>query len=102
MSKANLQKPSRKTVLKFLGLVAILLGYFAYLSFKFDVATGGLLAILSWSFFVLCTPVADAGFLLDFPLRLIAGIRMMMTEIFVWVIAISVNTYAIEMVPDVY
>lgn len=42
-------------------------------------------------FFVLCTPVADAGFLLDFPLRLLFGIRMIISEMVVWLIAILIN-----------
>jgi hypothetical protein len=40
--------------------------------------------------------VADAGFLLDFPIRLIFGIRMLYSEILVWVIAISINLYALS------
>ncbi len=42
-------------------------------------------------FFVLCTPIADAGILLDFPLRLIFGIRMLISEIAVWALAITIN-----------
>ncbi|MCK5574805.1 MAG: hypothetical protein KAI28_03285, partial [Sphingomonadales bacterium] len=65
-----------ETLMKFLLLALVLVAYGGYLGFKYDLATGGLLAALTWSFFVLCTPVADAGFLLDFPLRLLFGIRM--------------------------
>jgi hypothetical protein len=53
--------------------------------------TGGIAALITWSFFVLCTPIADAGFLLDFPLRLLFGIRMIVSEVFVWAIAILIN-----------
>ena len=82
---------SKKTIIKFALLCALLVGYFAYLSIKFDIATGGAAALLTWSFFVLCTPIADAGFLLDFPLRLLFGIQMVISEIVVWIIAISIN-----------
>ncbi|WP_101759391.1 hypothetical protein [Oceanicoccus sp. KOV_DT_Chl] len=44
---------------------------------------------------MLCTPVADAGFLLDFPLRLLFGIRMVLSEIVVWVVAILINIIAL-------
>ena len=65
-------------------------------------ATGGGLAVLTWSFFVLCTPVADAGFLLDFPVRLITNIRMLYTEIVVWVIAILINVVFFFASPELY
>ena len=94
--------PHKKTVLKFVLLLLVLLGYFAYLSWQFDIVTGGLIAFLSWSFFVLCTPVADAGFLLDFPLRLLFGIRMFVSEICVWAIAISLNAYTFFFNRDIY
>lgn len=92
----------QETLLKFLFLMGVLGGYFFYLSMKFDFATGGLLTALTWSFFVLCTPVADAGFLLDFPIRLIAGIRMWVTELIVWGIAVAFNIYGIFFQADVY
>lgn len=95
-------KPGRQVLVKFLGLVALLVGYFIYLSLKFDLATGGMAAALTWSFFVLCTPVADAGFLLDFPLRLLFGIRMVVSEFLVWGVAISLNALALAVMPQFY
>lgn len=83
--------PKKQVLYKFLMLCALMAGYFVYLSIEYDLMTGGIAAILTWSFFVLCTPIADAGFLLDFPLRLLFGIRMFLSEIVVWLIAISVN-----------
>lgn len=68
-----------------------MVGYFAYLTIQYDFLTGGVAALLTWSFFVLCTPIADAGFLLDFPLRLLFGIRMVVSEVAVWVVAILIN-----------
>ncbi len=95
-------KTKYQVLLKFLALFGIFAAYFIYLSIKFDIATGGVVAVLTWSFFVLATPVADAGFLLDFPLRLIFGIRMFISEIFVWVAAISVNIFALIFLPQDY
>lgn len=61
------------------------------LAYRYDVLTGGVAALLSWSFFVLCTPVADAVFLPDCPLRVVFGVRMIWSEIAVWGIAIAIN-----------
>lgn len=84
-------RPQKQLFYKFILLCILLAGYFSYLSFQYDVMTGGIASVLTWSFFVLCTPIADAGFLLDFPLRLLFGIRMLISEIAVWALAIAVN-----------
>lgn len=84
-------KTHRQVLIKFVLLCAILVGYFGYLSYEYDFATGGVAALLTWSFFVLCTPVADAGFLLDFPLRVLFGIRMVVSEVAVWAVALGIN-----------
>ncbi|MGH1356305.1 MAG: hypothetical protein ACRBBS_14660 [Thalassovita sp.] len=94
--------PKTQVLLKFAALVALLVGYFLYLGLKYDFATGGVAAILTWSFFVLCTPIADAGFLLDFPLRLLFGIRMVVSELAVWAIAIGVNVAVMFLSPHYY
>ncbi|PHQ71515.1 MAG: hypothetical protein COB93_03085 [Sneathiella sp.] len=95
-------KPSRQVVIKFVLLLALLAGYFGYLVYEFDLITGGLSALLTWSFFVLCTPVADAGFLLDFPLRLLFGIRMVISEIAVWAVAILINILSLTYAASYY
>lgn len=64
--------------------------------------TGGIASVLTWSFFVLCTPVADAGFLLDFPLRLLFGVRMVISEIAVWTLAIAVNVVSLLYFAEYY
>jgi hypothetical protein len=89
------QETHREVAIKFILLLAVLLGYFAYLSYEYGFATGGIVAAITWSFFVVCTPVADAGFLLDFPIRLLFGIRMLISEIIVWIVAIGINAYAL-------
>lgn len=97
-----LHQTKHQVLLKFLGLLGLFLSYFIYLSLRFDIATGGIVALLTWSFFVLCTPIADAGFLLDFPLRIITGIRMFISEIFVWICAIFINIFTMLFSPQSY
>ncbi len=87
---------------RFISLLAVLVGYFMYLSMKFDFATGGMVSALTWSFFVLCTPVADAGFLLDFPIRLLFGLKMFVTELMVWILAIIINLVMLAANPAIY
>ena len=99
--KTQSQKGS-KTWIKFLLLAALLLAYFAYLSWKYDIVTGGIASLLTWTFFVLCTPIADAGALLDFPLRMIFGVRMIYSELIVWCIAISLNLFSFYWHSDFY
>ncbi|WP_425100474.1 hypothetical protein [Tropicibacter sp. S64] len=94
--------PQRQVLIKFALLLALLVGYFVYLWIRFDAATGAVTAALTWSFFVLCTPVADAGFLLDFPLRLLFGIRMVVSEVVVWVLAGAINAFALLLAPAYY
>ncbi|QJF50728.1 hypothetical protein [Roseobacter ponti] len=92
----------RESLWRFLILVALLVAYFAYMSWKFDAATGAWLALLSWSFFVLCTPVADGGFIVAFPVRLLFGARMIWTQAVVWVVAIVINIAALSFAPSAY
>ena len=80
--------PKQQVFYKFVLLCFLLVSYFVYLSVKYDLITGGIASALTWTFFVLCTPIADAGFLLDFPLRLLFGVRMLISEIAVWAVAL--------------
>jgi hypothetical protein len=64
--------------------------------------TGGIASAITWSFFVLCTPIADAGFLLDFPLRLLFGIRMLVSEVAVWTVAIAINVVSMLYFAEYY
>ena len=86
----------KETFLKFFALLLILVGYFAYMSWQYDASTGFAVAVLSWSFFVLCTPVADGGFILAFPIRLLFGIRMAITQVMLWFVAIFINIYMLS------
>ena len=97
-----MKNPKHQVFFKFTALLLILVGYFAYLTYQYDFLTGGVAALITWSFFVLCTPVADAGFLLDFPIRVLFGVRMVLSEIFVWAVAISYDAVALLYIRDYY
>lgn len=85
----------RKVFRKFL-LVLLVFGiYFGFIAFKYGVKDSLYVTVLTWSFFVLCTPIADAGFLLDLPIRLITKMRMLHSEMMVWIIAIGLNFYTV-------
>ncbi len=87
---------------KFLLVVLVFLGYFIFLSTRYSAGESLLAAALTWSFFVLCTPIADAGFLIDFPLRLITKIRMLLLETIVWAIAIGLSAGALMLKPEIF
>jgi hypothetical protein len=78
-------------VIKFAITILVILVYFAFAAHSHGLKNGAIISILTWSFFVLCTPIADGGILIDFPMRLITGIKMIYSEIIVWVVAIGVN-----------
>jgi hypothetical protein len=95
-------KTKRHVSIKFLLLLALLITYFIWLSWHYGIATGGLVSIITWSFFVLCTPIADAGFLIDFPLRLLFRVRMWVCEMFVWGAAIGIATWSTLTNPEIF
>jgi hypothetical protein len=82
--------------------LAIVFIYLTIAILQYGIKDGLIVTALSWSFFVFCTPIADAGFLLDFPIRLIAGFRMLHTEIVVWGIALAINIMAFAFNPNIY
>lgn len=88
--------------IKFSAIIILLLGYFFFVSQKYGAGQGILVTFITWSFFVLSTPIADAGFLLDFPLRLLLRIKMIYSEIIVWLIAISLNIFTLIYRPEIY
>jgi hypothetical protein len=97
-----MKHPSHQVWIKFFLLCLILFSYFFYLTYQYDLLTGGIASLITWSFFVLCTPIADAGFLLDFPLRVLFGIRMVLSEIAVWAIAILINIFSLTYYREIY
>lgn len=92
----------RHALKKFLLVILVVILYFAFVSLKFGIANGFWITLLTWSFFVFCTPIADAGFLFDFPIRLLTGIRMFHTEIGVWIFAGLLNVFSLTVNPSIY
>tara|TARA_R110001583_G_scaffold41891_1_gene133124 strand:- start:19338 stop:19934 length:597 start_codon:yes stop_codon:yes gene_type:complete len=92
----------RETLLKFIALALIFISYFLYMSWKYDASTGFAVALLTWSFFVLCTPIADGGFILAFPIRLLFGIKMSITQVVLWFIAVGFNIYMLATKSNAY
>jgi len=70
--------------------------------FKYGIKEGLGVTAITWSFFVFCTPIADAGFLIDFPIRLITKVKMLYTEIFVWILSLGVALFSIFFNPEVF
>jgi hypothetical protein len=97
-----MKNPSHQAWFKFIILCLVLSSYFLYLIYQYDLLTGGVASLITWSFFVLCTPIADAGFLLDFPIRVLFGIRMILSEIVVWAIAILINIVSLMFFNEIY
>jgi hypothetical protein len=89
-------------MVKYLFLVLILVVYLLFVSYKFGTKEGFFITFLTWSFFVFCTPIADAGFILDFPIRLVTGIRMFYSEVVVWILAAVLNVVALTYFPAAY
>ena len=94
---------TKKHLLKrFILVVLIVLLYSVFMSFKYGIEQGLLVTILTWTFFVFCTPIADAGFLLALPIRMLTGIRMMYTPLFSFVLAFGLNLYPYFYTPSLY
>ncbi len=96
------EETRRHSLLKYLFALILLAGYYFYVSYKFGSHNGALITMLTWSFFVFSTPIADAGFLFDFPFRLITHIRMIYSEITVWIFATAMNIYFLTSTPELY
>ncbi|NPA71189.1 MAG: hypothetical protein GXO35_00040 [Gammaproteobacteria bacterium] len=92
----------RESIFKFLTLLAIVVAYFGYMIWQYGASTGLGVSILTWSFFVLCTPVADGGFILAFPIRLLFKIKMAFTQVALWFVAIAINVYFLAVRPESY
>ncbi|MCF7798292.1 hypothetical protein K9M74_00140 [Candidatus Woesearchaeota archaeon] len=96
------EQTKQHTFAKFSIVLLVILIYFIIISSHYGTKDGFLITALTWSFFVFCTPVADAGFLLDFPIRLITKLRMIYSEMVVWVIALILNVIVFFTNPGVY
>ncbi len=101
-SEYFLHETKRHALKRFFIILVLFVSYFVFVSLKYGLENGFLVAMLTWSFFVFCTPIADAGFLLDFPIRVLTNIRMLYSEILVWVIAALINLYTFIFRQEIY
>lgn len=51
---------------------------------------------------MLCTPIADGGFILAFPIRLLFKIKMSITQVVLWFVAVGINIVFLTTSPGTY
>ena len=96
------EETKRHSLLRYIILVFFIVVYFLYESRKLGTTNGFLVTILTWSFFIFCTPVADAGFILAFPIRLLIKVRMIYTQIVSFGIALVIVLLTLAYQPAIY
>lgn len=101
LSDLNKHETKRTATGRFLVALVILIAYIVYLVINYG-ALGLYLGLITWSAFVLATPLPDGGLILDFPIRLLTNLRMVYSEIIVWIVAITLNIYAFTQTPQIY
>lgn len=95
-------KTKSTVLLKFILVFILFFAYFLFISWRYGINDGFLVTFLTWSTFVLCTPIAEAGLLIDLPMRLLFRVRMIFSEILVWIIAITLNASVLIFNPGAY
>jgi len=88
-----LHETKKHTLKRFFIVLFIFLAYLFFVCWKYGVSGGIEVGLLTWAFFVFCTPIADAGFLVGFPARLLAGVRMIYSEVIVTFIGFFLTAY---------
>jgi hypothetical protein len=84
-------------------ILTTVLSWFLYsLIFHFGFAIGAHLFLLTWSFFVLCTPAPNGGIILDVPFSLITHKSNLYSEIIMWGAAILFNLASFKLTPTIY
>ena len=92
----------KQALIRFLLVLLTLLTYLMIVIVKYGLKEGLGVTAITWSFFVFCTPIASAGLLLDFPLRLILKIKMIHTEMFVWLLSFVIALSNILFNPKIF
>jgi hypothetical protein len=92
----------KSVLLKFLILFAVIIAYSVYLFNEFGVEQGLLISGLTWSVFVFCVPFAASDILVGLPLRALFNVKLMASQIFVWVSGFVINSYAFLTSPETY
>lgn len=102
MFKLLKKETKAHSFLRYVLLLALVIIYAIYVTHKLGTKDGIIVTIITWSFFVFCTPIADAGFFIAFPTRLLLGIRMVYTQIFSYVFAFIINVIFLITFPAIY
>ena len=92
-----MEDPNKRNVAESLGtrwfvVAGCVVLYALFMTYRLGVRDGLVVTYLTWCFLVLGTPVADAGGLLDVPVRLLTGIPMVWVE--TCVITVSIISVA--------
>jgi hypothetical protein len=78
---------------KFVSVLIIVILYAAYVMHKYGLSNGVEITLLTWCFFVFGTPVADAGGLVAFPVRVFTNNPMYNTQLWVYLVATVITGY---------
>ncbi len=97
----KIHETKRSEVIRFASVFLVLASYTLFLVLKFG-SQGLYLGAITWSAFVMATPLPDGGLLIDFPIRIITGMKMVYTESIGWTTAITLNVYTMISHPEVY
>lgn len=92
----------RHNLLRYALLLLFLGVYLIYTINEFGLEAGIWATALTWSFFIFCTPIADAGFILAFPVRLLVGWRMIYTQAASIFLALFVSLYALFLKTEIF
>lgn len=82
---SNIKHHKKSELVRFIVVVLIIAAYAGYTVSSYGLEQGIGVAALTWAFFVFATPIADGGFVVAFPIRLITGFRMLYTQILIWI-----------------
>ncbi len=97
-----MKETQKHTFIRYFLLLVFIFIYIYYTVNKFGINNGLLVSALTWSFFVFCTPIADAGFILAFPIRMLIGVRMVYTQIISFFLALFIILEAIIYNPTIF
>ncbi len=97
-----MEETRKHSLIRYILLFFFVIAYFIYTIYKFGLNNGLLVSLLTWSFFIFCTPIADAGFILAFPVRILIGVRMIYTQIVSFFIAAAITMFAIFTKPIIF
>ena len=85
--------------LTYLGIFGLWVSYLVTMHGTFD---GVLLAFLTWSFFVICTPIILEGFLMSFVTGIFRGRMLYDVSIITWFFAVVLNLFTYNLLPELY